>query len=88
MRAKEAIMLELTQEQRRALEQTAVPRVFDPETRKTYVLISEEVYESLAGLLADDVHPSLAYPAIDRTFAQAWDDPKMDDYDRYEELRP
>ena len=25
---------------------------------------------------------------LDRAFAPGWDDPGMDDYDRYEELRP
>jgi len=28
-----------------------------------------------------------AYPAIDEAFRPNWDDPKMTDYDRYEELK-
>jgi hypothetical protein len=87
MAKKEAAMIELTPEQRRQLEGAQVPRLIDPETRKTYVLVSEEVYERIKGLLGDDFHPSEAYPAIDRAFAAGWDDPKMDDYDRYEELK-
>ena len=39
------------------------------------------------GLFGDDFHPGEAYPAIDRAFAEGWGDPKMDDYDRYEELK-
>lgn len=27
-----------------------------------------------------------AYPAIDRAFADGWNDPRMDDYDRYDDL--
>ena len=80
-------MIELTQEQRRELEGMTVPRVLDPETRKTYVLVSEAAYERFKGLFGDDFHPGEAYPAIDRAFAEGWGDPKMDDYDRYEELK-
>jgi hypothetical protein len=36
---------------------------------------------------ADDPHPSEAYPAIDQAFAEGWNDPKMDDYECYEELK-
>jgi hypothetical protein len=35
----------------------------------------------------DDFHPPDTYPAIDRAFAEGWDGPKMDDYDRYDELK-
>ncbi len=77
-------MIELTPDQRRELGESDVPRVVDPETRRTYVLVSEEVYERLKALLGDS-HPGEAYPAIDRGFAEGWDDPKMDDYDRYDE---
>lgn len=80
-------MIELTSEQRRQLEGAEVPRAVDPETRKTYVLVSEEVYERLKGLLGGDFRPGEAYPAIDRAFAEGWDDPRMDDYDRYEALK-
>jgi hypothetical protein len=86
MPVKETSMLELTDEQRRELDREGVPRVLDPQTRKTYVLLSEEAYERLRGLLGADLERSEAYPAIDRTFAGGWSDRKMDDYDRYEEL--
>ncbi len=80
-------MIELTQDQRRELAKAEVPRVVDPETRKTYILVSEELFERMKGLLGDDIHPSEAYPAVDRAFAEGWNDPKMDDYDRYEALK-
>jgi hypothetical protein len=52
------------------------------------VLVRKEVYQRLQAALSDNLAPSEAYPAIDRAFAPGWSDPKMDDYDRYEELRP
>jgi hypothetical protein len=81
-------MIELTPDQRRALERMDIPRVVDPDTRKTYVLVREEIYEQVKSLFGEEFQPSETYPAIDRAFAADWDDPKMDDYDRYEELRP
>ena len=80
-------MIELTQQQRRELEGADVPRVVDPETHQTYVLVREEVYERLKGLIGEDFHPRDTYAAIDRVFAEGWNDPRMDDYDRYEELK-
>ena len=47
-------MIELTPEQRQALAGEQPPRLIDPETRKRYVLLSEEVYERLKELLYDD----------------------------------
>jgi hypothetical protein len=87
MTAKERAMIELTEEQRRELVGIDVPRILDPQTGKTYVLVSEEVYDRLKGLLGEEFHPCEAYRAIDRSFAAGWNDPKMDDYDRYEELK-
>ena len=43
------------------------------------------VYERLKDLLQDDCHPREAYPAIDRAFAEGWNDPKIDDYDHFDE---
>jgi hypothetical protein len=78
----------LTDEQLRAV--AAHPdepvRLVDPATNRAFVLLRAEVYERVRDLLGD-THPGDAYPAIDRAFAAGWDDPKMDDYDRYEDLR-
>jgi hypothetical protein len=80
-------MVELTPDQRRNLAGEVAPRVVDPETRQTYVLVREEVYDRLKGLFDAPFHPRDAYAAIDQTFAAGWDDPRMDDYDRYEEVK-
>jgi hypothetical protein len=77
----------LTAEQRRAVSTGPEPlRLLDPDSREEFVLVRADVYERVRQLL-DDAHPRDAYPAIDRAFAEGWGDPKMDDYDRYDELR-
>jgi hypothetical protein len=80
-------MVSLTPEQRRELVDEKVPRAIDPETGQVYVLVREEAYQRMQQLL-DDFQPADAYPAIDRAFAEGWEDPKMDDYDHYEERKP
>lgn len=77
-------MIELTQEQRNALDSAgAVPvRLTDPANQQEYVLVRADVYERLRGLLDEDFRPSMAYPAVDRAFGPGWNDPRMDDYDR------
>jgi hypothetical protein len=49
-------MIELTQEQRRALATAgeAPPLVVDPETKAAYVLVPKEWYERLSGTLNED----------------------------------
>jgi hypothetical protein len=86
---KEAEIIELTEQQQQALDHGSEqpPRVRDPSSNEIYVLLPLVVFERLKGLLADDAHPRDAYAAIDRAFAEVWNDPKMDDYDRYEELK-
>jgi hypothetical protein len=60
-------------------------KLVDTQTNAAYYLVSAEQFERLRGLLDDD--PSAAYPLADETFAEGWDDPKMADYDRYEEIK-
>jgi hypothetical protein len=80
--------VQLTDEQRRQLFESGdtPPTLVDPVTETSYVLVRAEVYEQLKRVL--DFAPAEAYPAIDRAFAEGWDDPKMAEYDRYEEYRP
>ncbi len=59
------------------------PTVVDSLTGVTYVLLPTEVYAKVKQLL--DFSPPEAYPAIDRAFREGWDEPKMAEYDRYEE---
>jgi hypothetical protein len=81
-------MIELTEEQQQALDAAAgPPRVLDPRTNTPYVLVPADVYDRIQGLLGEDFQPRDAYPAVDRAFAEGWDTPQMDDYDRYEELK-
>jgi len=81
--------IELTETQQQAIAECAMtlPRVVDPGTNTTYVLVRAEVFEPLQGVLDGDLKPRDAYPAIDQAFAEGWNDPNMDDYDRYEELK-
>ena len=80
-------MFELTEAQLHDLDTQSEPPVVDPRTSIEYVLVRADLYERMRGLLGEDFHPSEAYPAIDRAFSEAWEDPKMDDYDRYEDLK-
>jgi hypothetical protein len=72
MAGKESAMIELTQEQRRALnEGDAPPTVVDPETKETYVLVRADVYARFRAV-ADGV-----------ARRAGWDDPALDEYERY-----
>src|SRR5262249_35447933 len=86
-RGSEVAMIELTEEQRRALAATEAPRLIDPATGQAYGLVRAEEYECCKGMMGRD-YPSELYPAMDRSLAEVWSGSQMDDYDRYEELRP
>jgi hypothetical protein len=48
-------MIELTAQQQQAVDTNPVaPRLVDPRTNKTYVLIESEAYERIKGLLGED----------------------------------
>jgi hypothetical protein len=78
-------MIELTEQQRPEL-QAAVPRAIDPQTRKTYVLVSEEVYERIQDLLVPNRLTHAEQVALLSAAGKraGWDDPEMDAYDREE----
>lgn len=83
-------MITLTKDQHDELASNgAVPaKVVDPATNAEYVLMPAALYERVRCLFEeDDFKVSDAYPAIDQALAELWSDPKMDDYDRYEELK-
>lgn len=63
-------MIELTEQQRHELEQET-PRVRDPETHETYVLIREDVYRKMKAVLDGF------------TKRAGWDDPSLDVYEQY-----
>jgi hypothetical protein len=59
-------MIELTEEQARAMEQTKAPlELVNPLTQEVFVLIRKDAYESACGFL--------------RPFGRAWDNPADDD---------
>jgi hypothetical protein len=80
----------LTPDQQQALDaHPGEPLVIvDGRTNERYILIRAEEYQRLRDALAGDIDPRESYPLADETFAEGWDDPKMADYDRYDELKP
>jgi hypothetical protein len=62
-------------------------KVIDPVTNAEYVLLPADVYERLRDLIDDDFKVSDAYPVVARAVVELWNDPKMDDYERYEQLK-
>jgi hypothetical protein len=78
-------MIELTEQQRQELN-TDLPRVFDPKTKKIYVLVGEEAYERMQALLAPERLPRIEQQALLHVagLRAGWDDPDMDIYDREE----
>ena len=78
-------MIELTEQQRQELGED-LPRVIDPQTKKTYVLVSEEAYERMQALLAPARLPRAEQQALLHAagLRAGWDDPEMEIYDREE----
>ncbi len=77
----------LTEAQSRAIVEGSdgLVQLIDPSTNRSYVLLPTEVYFQLQE--RRPLIPGESYPAIDRTFSEGWNHPKMDDYDRYDELK-
>ena len=75
-------MIELSDEQRAELTENP-PRVLDPRTQKTCVLVSEEHYERIQALLAAARIPLEEQRQLLHTAAlrAGWDDPEMEVYD-------
>ena len=64
-------MIELTEEQLQALEKgEKPPRVVNPRTQETFVLLSTEVYERVCRIVAGPNR-------------NGWDDPELDVYEQY-----
>jgi hypothetical protein len=89
---KEVCMIELTPEQRQALQNGEQPmRVRDPETNATYVLVRSEVYERVKTLFEEEDDNQLIrdmYPQVMEVFGrEGWDDPEMDIYNELDPRR-
>ena len=84
----DTVTTKLTDEQLRAIaDQPGEPvRLVDPTSKRVYVLLNEAVYERMRELV-EGFRPQETYSAIDQAFAAGWNDPRMDDYDRYEEMK-
>ncbi len=57
-------MQELTHEQQQALDADPEPRLLDPRTKQTYVLVRADVYERLRGLLEEDAGLDMRQVAV------------------------
>ena len=63
----------------------------DPRPKATYVLVREEVYERIKGLLSEDgewAHDELRLLLAQSAEGNGWTEPAMDAYDHYDENRP
>lgn len=69
--------IELSPDQRQALDDDAELRMIDPQTRKEYVLIDANLYERIRNLLADAEEPDMRQVAV--LVAQAMQEDDADD---------
>lgn len=83
-------MIELTDQQRQQLDSGKAVDVTDPRTAQHYVILRKDIYERVQHLFADDsewteeeLRLLLARSARDN----GWEEPGMEDYDRYDEVR-
>jgi len=78
-----AMSIQLSEEQGKALdsEVEVPPRVVDPRTHRTYVLVPAEQYDRMRALLQEESDIRGAYPLMDAVASkEGWDDPSMDIY--------
>jgi hypothetical protein len=77
-------MIELTEQQQQAVDAGPEPRLIDPRTQKTYVLVRADVYERIRGLLSDDeddLHMRQVAALVDRAMREDdAGDPTLDYY--------
>jgi hypothetical protein len=78
----------LTEDQSRAIEQAdeIPPKITDPRTRRTYVLVTVDVFDRIKALVGDtDYALADTYRAqLDSAMKAGWDDPAMDEYADYD----
>jgi hypothetical protein len=80
-------MVELTEQQRQELIGADCPKVLDPTTGKTYVLVQAEVYERLKGLLEDET--TVTGEMVDRLMeVEDRDDPTLGFYQQHYGRKP
>ncbi len=79
-------MIELSEQQRRELDEGRAVAVTDPETATPYVVLRQDVYERVRSLLYDDgeaTDDELRSMLARSSAANGWDEPGMEAYDRY-----
>ena len=64
-------------------------QIVDPQTNTVYYLIAAEQIETFRAMVdTDEFQPRDLYPLVSKTAAAAgWDDPRMVEYDSYDEHR-
>jgi hypothetical protein len=70
-------MIELTQQQLKAMDAEPEPRWIDPRTQKTFVLVGADQYERLRGLLNSD--EGLTMPQVAALVEEAMPEDDADD---------
>jgi hypothetical protein len=78
-------MATLTAEQRDLVKQSSGEpvRLIDPDTKQEYVLMRAEAYDQIQSVVPD-LDPRDLYPALARALSdEGWNDPQMDEYNRY-----
>ena len=78
--------MDLTAEQIQAIRGGVPVRVVPSEIGAECIVVRADVFQRVDGLL-HDLDPRQAYPAVDEAWKEGWDDPKMADYDHYEDRR-
>jgi hypothetical protein len=73
--SKEAAMIELTELQQQAIQTPSEvpPRVLNPSTRETFVLVQEELYKKMLAILQDD-DPRLMEAMLAELSPEDWED--------------
>jgi hypothetical protein len=88
MLPEEKTMIELSQEQRQGLAGPEPARAIDPETKETYVLVREEIYDRIKALFVEEDGNRFVgdlYADVIAVFGRAgWDDPAMDIYNEFD----
>ena len=67
--------IKLPDELRQAAAQPVPPRLLDEQSNTTYVLIREDLYERIKGILqGDDIDPESFYPLLADLAPEDWED--------------
>ncbi|CAN5368520.1 hypothetical protein BH10PLA2_BH10PLA2_11930 [soil metagenome] len=74
-------MIELTEHQRRALDNEADARFINPATHEEFVLVPSRLFERIKLMLADDWSEAGFEAAMEVFGREGWADPSMDIYD-------